>query len=184
MERPRLLRRRVALVVVVATMLVIGACGPGGSSRNGSTTSASSSSSTTSTTAKNATSTVAVFSLGRLLGAWYGHGRGLTVEADGSFELGYRLYKFCDSNPAPCDSLRGNEIVDGGHVAGRFDAGSPPRWTGQITSASEPTAWPVGPISADYDPSTGIVSLQPGTVPSDQAMTFCDSTAEGGACGA
>ena len=147
--------------------------------------------SSTSTSAPTTTSTTLVppttsnpFVVGRLADSWEGHGRVLAVKADGSFDLSYRLYNSCDSDPAPCDSFQKDTIIPGGSVTGRFDAGASPRWTGHITKAADSASWPIGVISADYDAATGILSLQPGTVPRDDSMTLCGPTAAPGACGA
>ncbi len=193
-----MVRRRVVLVVAAAVLLVVAACSS--SSKSASTTSSSTSSTTTSTSApstsvatpsgsSSSSTTVHVattspaFVAGPLTTSWEGHGRVITVQANGAFTISYRLYNDCSTDPAPCDSFKGNEIYPGGSVTGVFDAGHSPRWTGRITKAADTAAWPVGPVSADYDAGTGILSVQPGLTASSEAMTFCGPSAPG-ACGA
>ena len=64
------------------------------------------------------------FVAGVLAREWLAHGRSIDVDEDGSFEISYRVYRWCSTDPAPCDSDDDGLIGDGGHVTGTFDAGT------------------------------------------------------------
>ncbi len=51
---------------------------------------------------------------GRFVGPWYAHGAGLTVKADGQAHYEARIYTWCGPRvQQPCDSMKGNEIING-----------------------------------------------------------------------
>jgi hypothetical protein len=122
--------------------------------------------------APSATTAPADFEPGELAQDWWRHGAGLTVHADGSFELTYRTYRDCAVDPAPCDELTGDEIRNGGHLAGAFDGGAGPVWTGTITDSVEPEVWPPGSVEATYDPATDTLDLR-STEAEREPWTFC-----------
>jgi hypothetical protein len=50
----------------------------------------------------------------RFVNPWYAHGAGLTVQPDGQAHYEARVYTWCGSGvQQPCDSIKGNEIING-----------------------------------------------------------------------
>lgn len=51
-----------------------------------------------------------------MAGNWEAHGFSLDIGSDGQAVAHWRVYTWCNmlTQPAPCDSMIGNEIVDGG----------------------------------------------------------------------
>ena len=50
----------------------------------------------------------------RFVGPWYAHGAGLTVQPDGQAHYEARVYTWCGPGvQQPCDSMKGNEIING-----------------------------------------------------------------------
>jgi len=47
------------------------------------------------------------------VGNWYGHARGLTFSLDGHAKYAGRVFRWCSTNPPPCDSFKGDEIIGG-----------------------------------------------------------------------
>ena len=125
------------------------------------------------------------FEAGVLAQGWMAHGRSITVRTDGAFEISYRVYRWCSTDPAPCDDDRDNTIRNGGHVEGTFDGGAGPEWTGTVTESVEPEVWPLGPVEATYDPATGtlaVVSRADGA--NGEPWLFCGPTVSDTRCGA
>jgi len=59
---------------------------------------------------------------GIFVGAWNGHGRQLTIKADGSGTVLYRVYRWCSDDPTPpCDLMNGNVIYEGGRITFRIE---------------------------------------------------------------
>jgi hypothetical protein len=50
----------------------------------------------------------------KFVGPWYAHGAGLTVKANGQAHYEARVYTWCGPGvQQPCDSMKGNEIING-----------------------------------------------------------------------
>lgn len=123
------------------------------------------------------------FEPGVLAQGWMAHGRSIAVRADGSFEISYRTYRWCSTDPPPCDPDAGGTIGHGGRATGTFDGGAGPAWTGTITEAVEPEVWPPGPVEATYDPETGTLEVR-STVEPMEPWVFCGPTRHDDRCGA
>jgi hypothetical protein len=59
--------------------------------------------------------------LAKFVGTWTGHGRTLTITADGTGLIVFRAYKNCSDDPTPpCDIITGNQIKSGGKLTFRI----------------------------------------------------------------
>jgi hypothetical protein len=123
------------------------------------------------------------FEAGVLAQGWMAHGRSITVRTDGAFEISYRVYRWCSTDPAPCDELAGDTIGNGGRVEGTFDGGAGPTWTGTITESVEPDVWPLGPVQATYDPASDTLAVTSGVEGGDR-WDFCGPKSQATRCGA
>jgi hypothetical protein len=101
-----------------------------------------------------------------VLGEWGGHGRSMTIAPDGTGTLTYRTYQFCSDDPTPpCDSVKNDEIVSGGHIEFRLLAaqGSSAA-TGSVTQSNDPKT-PVGTaVTATVSGYNLELSFWPGTM--------------------
>jgi hypothetical protein len=107
--------------------------------------------------------------LARFAGTYSGHGRALTMKADGSGLISYRVYKWCSSDPSPpCDAMHGNNIVDGGRITMRFTSayvsGTETVAAGVFESSTDPTEPSGKPLTGRL--SGHVLSLSDG-------FTFC-----------
>jgi hypothetical protein len=114
--------------------------------------------------------------LSPFVGDWTGHGRGLTIHADGTFSLGMRTYVFCGHGPPPCDTQSADTIVDGIRASGRLTAVNGTIATGQVSDSTGPSVTPVGPITMTLNPSTDSIETS--------GTNFCGENAPDGTCGA
>jgi hypothetical protein len=118
---------------------------------------------------------------GIFVGSWFGHGRQLVVNANGSAKATYRAYVFCSQNPTPpCDQMIGNQIVAGGqvtlHVGQVVTANHMSTATAVVLTSSDPKIAPG---------STQTLVLNGDVITWTKFDTFCDSKAEqSGTCGA
>jgi hypothetical protein len=173
---------RAAVAVLVVAGLVAGC----GSDDDGGAVAANTPSGSSSTVASTTSTTAPALAVEELVGEWYGHGRSLTVGADGAFDATYRLYNDCESDPEPCDRMDGNYIIDGGYLNGRFTDGSSGTWHGTIAKAGDEATWPVGGgVTATLDVATDILTLHSDeATTTDEDLIMCGDDAETGACGA
>ena len=185
----------VATGAVLALGLGAAGCGGDDSSADAtrSTTSSTSSTSTsststtaasTSTSGKATTTTGAAgarLSLGGLAGDWEGHGRSISVHDDGTFDIDYRTYRDCDTDPEPCDQVVGDQLFDGGHAEGRLSSGVTPEWHGTLTESNDESVFPRGPVTITKDPDQDLIHVRAGRA-DDQ--TFCGPDVVDSPCGA
>lgn len=132
-------------------------------------------------TAQPTTPTDTAVLLKPFVGSWYGHGRGLTIDASGHGVITYRIYRFCSADPTPpCDEYQGHEITGGGRIVfvltTAYPAGSATVGQGTLISSTDPTV-PTGPITARVQGYLLTGTFLP-TAP------FCGSGAPRGTCGA
>jgi hypothetical protein len=116
------------------------------------------------------------------IGAWGGHGRGISIDHHGRGRISYRVYKWCSDDPTPpCDAMIGNEITDGGNVA----------FTIAPTSSTQNSA--IARVVSSTDPATAAAGehFQITRMPDDLLSlslfpdeAFCGPKAPSGACGA
>jgi len=107
----------------------------------------------------------------------------LTIDPDGSMRLEYRTYIWCDATVTTgCDSTVGNEIHDGGQVAGQITAVQNANTvTVTITSTSVPADVPLGPVRLGKDVGHDTIALFAGGF---SGAPFCGANAPEGYCGA
>ncbi len=119
---------------------------------------------------------------GVFTGDWYSHGRGLVIDGSGAGILEWRVYRWCSEEPPPCDIAIGHEIIDGGHATFVLRATSGASGSGEVLASTEPEAFPVGPLTARYDPNADQLHL---SGPLFENFPLCSSGAEAsGTCGA
>jgi serine/threonine-protein kinase len=109
-------------------------------------------------------------------GAWSGHGGGIDIQANGRFLMSMRTYQWCGQAPPPCDSMSGNEIIDGDQATGQLTSISGEVATGTITHTTDQAATPKGQITITLDPSTDSLNIN--------NISFCGTSAPAGYCGA
>ena len=118
---------------------------------------------------------------GIFVGSWFGQGRQLVVNANGSTKATYRAYVFCSQNPTPpCDQMISSQIVAGGqvtlHVGQVVTANHMSTATAIVLTSSDPKIAPG---------STQTLVLNGDVITWTKFDTFCDSKAEqSGTCGA
>lgn len=79
---------------------------------------------------------------------WSKHGFGIKINTDGSGEASWRTYKWCSDDPTPpCDSMEGNNIIDGGKATIKLSSVNGSTASGQVTSSSEPNVLIVAPLT-------------------------------------
>jgi hypothetical protein len=67
------------------------------------------------------TPTTTVNILSPFIGTWYNHSGVLKIAADGSATFDRRVYRWCGPGvPTPCDTMKGNLIIDGIHMQIQF----------------------------------------------------------------
>jgi hypothetical protein len=111
-----------------------------------------------------------------LTGDWVGHGGSIVIQANGRFTIGMRTYQFCGQAPPPCDTVSGNEIIDGDEASGQLTAISGEVATGAVTKTTDTSLSPEGPMKIVLVPSTDSISAN--------NVTFCGTSAPVGYCGA
>lgn len=80
-------------------------------------------------------------------GTWQRHGEEITLDADGNGTMVFRTYRWCSQDAPPCDSVNGNEIVDGGYATFHLSSVSTqqPVAGGYMDSTDEPV--PLRPVT-------------------------------------
>lgn len=111
-----------------------------------------------------------------LAGDWLGHGRAIDIQPDGRFIVVIRTYRMCGQVPPPCDTISGNEIIDGDRATGQLTSRSGEVAMGVITHTTDPSLSPEGPVKIVLHPSTDSISVN--------EFTFCGTSAPIGYCGA
>lgn len=109
-------------------------------------------------------------------GAWSGHGGGIDIQANGRFLIAMRTYQWCGQAPPPCDSMSGNEIIDGDQATGQLTSISGEVAKGAITHTTDQADTPKGNITITLNPSTNSVNVN--------NISFCGTSAPVGYCGA
>jgi hypothetical protein len=110
--------------------------------------------------------------------AWFFHGFGAIIAADGSGQANWRVYKWCKDDPTPpCDDLIGNQIIDGGSAQLRLTSVQGSVAYGQVSYTTDPKTVPLGAlivrlVTGDH--------LQFGSV----GQPLCGPTAPTDSCGA
>ena len=76
-----------------------------------------------------------------ITGAWFRHGVSMTIGPDGQAVANWRVYQWCNdlTRPAPCDSIIGNNIIDGGLAMLRFTSGNSGTATATVLMSSQST---------------------------------------------
>ncbi len=119
---------------------------------------------------------------GIFTGIWNSHGGQLVVQADGSATLEYRMYVWCSDNPTPpCDQMKGNLIISGGHVNMHIvqviTANGMPKATAIVDTSSDPKI-PSG-SQQNFELNGGVITW------TNSGQPFCDARAsQASACGA
>jgi len=119
---------------------------------------------------------------GLFTGIWNSHGGQLVVNADRSATLEYRVYAWCSDHPTPpCDQMRGNLIISGGHVNMRIvqviTASGRPKATAIVAASTDPKI-PSG-SQQSFELDGGVITW------TNTGQPFCDAKAsQTGACGA
>lgn len=156
---------------------------PGGTTSPGSASTSGRASPPTATSASGSGAAGSAQLLSRFAGTFAGHGRSLTITPAGAGRITYRVYKWCSDDPTPpCDQMRGNDIIPGGHVTfalrSAYVAGGPTVvGVGSLLTSTDP-AMPAGtPLTARR--TRYVVSLSSGG-------TFCapDTPPSEWVCGA
>jgi hypothetical protein len=75
-----------------------------------------------------------------IAGGWSSHGFDMSIAADGQAVAHWRVYQWCTdlTNPAPCDSIIGNQIEAGGLGMLRFTSTSGSDATAMVLMSSDP----------------------------------------------
>ncbi len=184
-------RRQSGLALSLA--IIVGACSSGGShSTRPKTTTTSTSTTSTSSTGAGTASTSAVppssstaapagggapRRLSPFVGSWSGHGRGLTVAADGRGTASWRIYKACTDDPTPpCDGTGPNGITDGGRAELPLTSTSGSSASGRVESSTDPGFLAPGPVTLTLRPGDQLELSPGGTI-------FCGPSASAGTCG-
>lgn len=111
---------------------------------------------------------------------WGGQDRSLDFQADGQALLSYRIFEFCGrGQPAPCDTMQGDQVSDGGRVTLRFTNAAGPVATGQIAASNDP-ANPVGAVATLTLGENDSVDL---ILDTKDFGLFCGPAAPQGLCG-
>jgi len=79
-------------------------------------------------------------------GKWSAHGIGLDIGTDGQAVASWRVYTWCSSltQPAPCDSTIGNDIMDGGLAMLQFSSISGGTASALVLMSSDPSLFSAG----------------------------------------
>ena len=131
----------------------------------------------TTTTLAIAQSGVTATQLASFVGDWYHHGIGASITAEGLGTLGWRTYTTCGpQQPPPCDTINGNEIIDGGHATFELTSVNGTTATGHTVSSDDPASLPVGSnVTAVVDTQHNLLYLTPWP---GQQTPFCGPSAE------
>jgi hypothetical protein len=81
------------------------------------------------------------------VGTWVRHGFALTVNADGNGDASWRVYGWCSASPPPCDSIIGNQIIDGGHASIQLISVRGSSATGTIFGSTDPNGIADSPVT-------------------------------------
>jgi hypothetical protein len=103
-------------------------------------------------TAAPTTTTVAVAVRGVVAGDWAHHGFGISIDPSGLASMTWRTYRVCGTDPPPCDTFSGNEIIDGGHATVVLRSTSSTTAAGRVITTTDPATMAIGPISVRVDP--------------------------------
>ncbi len=57
---------------------------------------------------------------GPFVGTWRNHSGTMTIAGYGAVAFSFRIGRWCDTDPKPCDSWQGTHIINGGRVVGRL----------------------------------------------------------------
>lgn len=107
-------------------------------------------------------------------GEWSGHGNAMTVAADGTFSMAERTYRWCTETSPPCDSDVNGNITDGAVAHGRLESVSGTVATGTITTTTDNTLLPTGPVAFALDTSNDLIRAL--------NVNWCGSHAPPGVC--
>lgn len=118
-----------------------------------------------------------------LVGAWSGHGRGLTIHPDGSVHLTFRTYTWCSATLITgCDGTPTGTLHDGGQVTGQITVvHNATTVTVMISSTSVPADVPLGPTRLGEDTRHDAIALFAGRL---SGTPFCGNNAPRDYCGA
>jgi hypothetical protein len=111
-----------------------------------------------------------------LAGTWSRHGGVLTIQPDGKFSVAMRTYRWCGQEPAPCDTISGNDIINGDMASGQLTSISGETATGAVTHTTDPADTPEGPVKIVLDRSTDSIT--------ENNTTYCGKSAPTAYCGA
>jgi ABC-type Fe3+-hydroxamate transport system substrate-binding protein len=111
-----------------------------------------------------------------LAGTWSGHGGVVAIQPDGKFSVAMRTYRWCGQAPAPCDTISGNDIIDGDMASGQLTSISGETATGTVTHTTDPADTPEGQVKIVLDPSTDSIT--------ENNTTYCGNSAPAAYCGA
>ena len=111
-----------------------------------------------------------------LAGTWSGHGGVVVIQPDGKFSMAIRTYQWCGQAPAPCDTMSGNDIIDGDMASGQLTSITGEVATGAVTHTTDPAGTPEGQVKIVLDPSTDSIT--------ENNTTYCGTSAPPAYCGA
>lgn len=164
---PAIMLRRAARAAALAVILAVACSSCAGSAGHTSVPPAS---------AAARSSSPGVRTFAELAGDWIAHGGAIDIQPDGRFTVVIRTYRVCGQVPPPCDTVSGNEIIDGDRATGRLTSGSGEVALGVITHTTDPALSPDGPVKIVLHASTDSISVN--------EFTFCGTRAPPGYCGA
>jgi hypothetical protein len=129
----------------------------------------------TSTSVPSPTPTIAKPDFTNFVGPWQGHGRALTFASDGSAYYTARAYQWCEPGVSlPCDSIQGNEIIDGINETMVFTRVNGSTAYGTITASTTGNAGQ--PVSLTLKPND--------TLEFSDGLVMCGPQSPPGQCGA
>jgi hypothetical protein len=92
-----------------------------------------------------------------LVGDWTAHTLVLTIDKLGTGRVRWRTYRTCGEDPTPCDTFKGDTIIDGGRATIRLAARGPTTASGRVVSSTDPADLPLGSVTLRFDPSKDVI---------------------------
>jgi len=104
-------------------------------------------------------------------GAWSAHGIGLNIGNDGQAVASWRVYTWCAllTQPAPCDSMIGNDIMDGGLAMLQFSSINGGTASALVLMSSDPGVFTAGSTITMQLMSGGVAQITGSANP----LTLC-----------
>jgi hypothetical protein len=112
------------------------------------------------------------------VGTWVRHGFALTVNADGNGDASWRVYGWCGASPPPCDSIIGNQIIDGGHASIQLISVRGSSATGTIFGSTDPNGIADSPVTLTLLPYDMASLTETGRLPPTTTLLCGDAFAK------